>query len=61
MRIKRLLKQIIKLLTNFITFLKNWLQNLDIILEEDKLTLIITSHSTLGQNKTFILSNPKLL
>jgi hypothetical protein len=58
---KNLLKHIIKTLSNLITLFNNFLKKLENLLTEDKLTLIRTSHNTLGKNKTFILSNPKLL
>lgn len=38
-----------------------YLKKLEIFLAEDNLILIRTSHNTLGRNKTFILSNQKLL
>jgi hypothetical protein len=57
----QLLKYIIKTLTNFLNSFNNFLKKIDNFLNDDKLTLIRTSQNTLGRNKTFILSNDKLL
>ena len=58
---KKMLKHIIKILSNLITLFNNFLKKLENILTEDNLILIRTSHHTLGRNKNFILSNHKLL
>jgi len=58
---KKILKHIIKAVSNLMTLFNNFLKKLENLLAEDNLILIRTSHNTLGRNKTFILSNPKLL
>jgi len=58
---KKTLKHIIKFWSNLITLFNKYLKKLEIFLAEDNLILIRTSHNTLGRNKTFILSNQKLL
>jgi hypothetical protein len=58
---KILLKHIIKTLTFFLNSSNNFLKKMDNFLNDDDLTLIRTSNNTLGRNKTFILSNDKLL
>jgi hypothetical protein len=58
---KKMLKHIIKILSNLITLFNNFLKKIENLLSEDNLILIRTSHHTLGRNKVFILSNHKLL
>jgi len=57
----QLLTYIIKILTNSLNSLIGFLKNMEKFFSEDKLTLIRTSQNTLGRNKTFVLSNDKLL
>ena len=61
MRIRQILQLFFKTISKILTLFNNFVQKLDIMLAEDKLTLIRTSQNSLGKNKTFVLSNPKLL
>lgn len=57
----RLLKYIVKTLTNLLNLANNLLKKMDNLLSDDKLTLIRISRNTLGRNISFILNNKKLL
>ena len=57
----KILKYIIKRLTNILNSFINNLKKIENFLTDDKLTLIRISKNTLGRNINFILSNDKLL
>jgi hypothetical protein len=57
----KILKNIINILTNFLNLFINFLKKIENFLNEDNLTLIRISRSTLGRNITFVLNNKKLL
>ena len=54
----KLLKYVIKTLTNLLNLANTLLKKIDNLLNDDKLTLV---RNTLGRNLGFILNNPKLL